>query len=216
LHRFSLRLVNAERHLFVEKHLHGEDYYALVIGGDTMSRTTNRLDRATVIMFADGAGAILLGPQAHSCIRSSWLRTQYDGMLQFDTEFKRGHDLHPHKWIPKNFIYQQSKTVFRRAPELMYEALLHALQRAALSVHDLDYLIPHQANQRTVRRVADIAHIDLAKVHRSGERYGNTSTATHPIALDEVTRAGQIQRGQFIGLTSFGAGLTWGACILEW
>jgi len=213
---FLFALIDAERHLFVEKHLHGQDPYALVIGSDTMSRTTSRLDRATAIMCADGAGAVLLGTQALGCIRSSWLRTQYHGMLQLNTEFKRGHGYHPDERIRKNFIYQEGQVVFRRAPELMHEALMEALQRAALNVQDLDYLIPHQANQRMVRRVAEMTHMDLAKVHRSGEHYGNTSTATHPVALHELTREGKIQRGHLIGLTSFGAGLTWGACILEW
>jgi 3-oxoacyl-[acyl-carrier-protein] synthase-3 len=213
---FIFALIDAERHLFVDHHLHGQDHYALVIGSDTMSRTVSRLDRATAIMFADGAGAVLVGTQAPGCIRSSWLRTQYHGMIQLDTEFKRGHDFYPDERIPKSFIYQEGKPVFRRAPEVMHEALMEALQRASLSIQDLDYLITHQANQRMVRRVAEMTQIDLAKVHMSGERYGNTSAATHPVALDELHRAGKIRPGHLIGLTSFGAGLTWGACILEW
>lgn len=213
---FIFALIDAERHLFVDHHLHRQDHYALVIGSDTMSRTISRLDRATAIMFADGAGAVLLGTQARGCIRSSWLRTAYHSMIQLDTEFKRGHDSHPDERIPKSFIYQEGKPVFRRAPEVMHEALMEALQRATLSVQDLNYLITHQANQRMVRRVAEMSGIDLARVHMSGERYGNTSAATHPVALDELHRAEKIRPGNLIGLTSFGAGLTWGACILEW
>jgi 3-oxoacyl-[acyl-carrier-protein] synthase-3 len=67
-----------------------------------------------------------------------------------------------------------------------------------------------------VEKVAELAQIELSKVHKSGERYGNTSAATHPVALDELNRAGKIGPGSLIGLTSFGAGITWGACILEW
>jgi 3-oxoacyl-[acyl-carrier-protein] synthase III len=67
-----------------------------------------------------------------------------------------------------------------------------------------------------VQKVAELAQIDVSKVHKSGEHYGNTSAATHPVALDELSRAGKIRRGSLIGLTSFGAGITWGACILEW
>ena len=213
---FIFALIDAERHLFVDQHLHGQDHYALVIGSDTMSRTVSRLDRATAIMFADGAGAVVVGTHAPGCIRSSWLRTQYHGMIQLDTEFKRGHDFHPDERIPKSFIYQEGKPVFRRAPEVMHEALMEVLKRAGLTVEDLDYLITHQANQRMVRRVAEMVQIDLAKVHMSEERYGNTSAATHPVALDELNRTGKARRGHLIGLTSFGAGLTWGACILEW
>jgi 3-oxoacyl-[acyl-carrier-protein] synthase III len=213
---FIFALIDAERHLFVDKHLYGQDHYALVIGSDTMSRTVSRLDRATAIMFADGAGAVLLGTQAPGCIRSSWLRTQYDSMIQLDTEFKRGHDFDPEERIPKSYIYQEGKPVFRRAPEVMYEALMEALKRANLKVSALDYLITHQANQRMVRRVADMVGIDITKVHMSGERYGNTSAATHPVALDELSGTGKIRRGHLVGLTSFGAGLTWGACIVEW
>jgi 3-oxoacyl-[acyl-carrier-protein] synthase-3 len=213
---FIFALVDAERHLFVDKHLHGQDHYALVIGSDTMSRTVSRQDRNTAIMFADGAGAVLLGTQAPGCIRSSWLRTQYSGTIQLNTEFKRGHDFNPDEPVPKSFIYQEAKAVLRYAPRVMHEALMEALKRAGLTVHDLDYLITHQANQRMVQKVAELAQIDLAKVHKSGERYGNTSAATHPVALDELSRAGKIRRGSLIGLTSFGAGITWGACILEW
>jgi 3-oxoacyl-[acyl-carrier-protein] synthase III len=213
---FIFALIDAERHLFVDKHFYGQDHYALVIGTDTMSRTVSRHDRNTAIMFADGAGAVLLGTQAPGCIRSSWLRTQYSSTIQLDTEFKRGHELHPDERIPKSFIYQEAKAVLRYAPKVMYEALMETLKRAELTVNDLDYLITHQANQRMVRKVAEMAQIHLTKVHMSGERYGNTSAATHPVALDELSRAGKIRRGNLIGLTSFGAGITWGACIVEW
>jgi 3-oxoacyl-[acyl-carrier-protein] synthase-3 len=181
-----------------------------------MSRTVSRQDRNTAIMFADAAGAVVLGTQAPGCLRSSWLRTQYSGMIRLDTEFKRGHELNPDEPVPKSYIYQEAKAVLRRAPAVMHEALMQALQLAHLTVNDLDYLITHQANQRMVRKVAELAEIDIAKVHMSGERYGNTSAATHPVALDELSRTGKIRRGSLIGLTSFGAGLTWGACIVEW
>jgi len=213
---FLFALVDAERHLFVDKHLHGQDHYALVIGSDTMSRTVSRQDRNTAIMFADGAGAVLLGTQAPGCIRSSWLRSQYSSMIQLDTEFKHGHQFNPDERIAKSFIYQEGKPVLRVAPKVMHEALMEALKRAGLTVAELDYLITHQANQRMVRKVAEMAQVDLSKVHMSGERYGNTSAATHPVALDELSQAGKIRRGNLIGLTSFGAGLTWGACIIEW
>jgi 3-oxoacyl-[acyl-carrier-protein] synthase-3 len=213
---FLFALVDAERHLFVDKHLYGQDHYALVIGTDTMSRTVSRHDRNTAIMFADGAGAVLVGTQAAGCIRSSWLRTQYSSTIQLDTEFTRDHAFHPDERIPKSFIYQEAKAVLRYAPKVMYEALMEALKRAELTVNDLDYLITHQANQRMVRKVAEMAQITMTKVHMSGERYGNTSAATHPVALDELSRAGKIRHGNRIGLTSFGAGITWGACIVEW
>ena len=213
---FIFALVDAERHLLVDNLRYGLDHYALVLGSDTMSRTVSRQDRTAAIMFADGAGAVLLGTQAPGCIRSSWLRTKYSEMIQLDTEFKRGHEFNPDERIPKSFIYQEGKSVYRVAPEVMHEALLEALKLAGLTVHELDYLITHQANQRMVRKVAELAQMDLSKVHMSGERYGNTSAATHPVALDEMSRAGKIRRGSLVGLTSFGAGLTWGACILEW
>jgi len=213
---FIFALVDAERHLLVDNLRHGQDHYALVLGSDTMSRTVSRQDRTAAIMFADGAGAVLLGTQAAGCIRSSWLRTRYSGMIQLDTEFKRGHEFNPDERIPKSFIYQEGKSVYRVAPQVMHEALTEALKLAGRTVHELDYLITHQANQRMVRKVAELAQMDLSKVHMSGERYGNTSAATHPVALDEMSRAGKLRRGSLIGLTSFGAGLTWGACILEW
>jgi 3-oxoacyl-[acyl-carrier-protein] synthase III len=213
---FIFALIDAERHLFVDKHLADQDHYALVIGSDTMSRTVSRLDRNTAIMFADGAGAVVLGTRARGCIRGSWWRTQYSSTIQLDTEFKRGHDYNPDERIPKNFIYQEAKAVLRYAPRMMHEALMEALKRAELTVNELDYLITHQANQWMVQKVAELARIDISKVHKSGAHYGNTSAATHPVALDELSRAGKIRRGSLIGLTSFGAGITWGACILEW
>lgn len=213
---FIFALIDAERHLFMDKHLYGQEHYALVIGSDTMSRTVSRLDRNTAIMFADGAGAVVLGTQARGCIRSGWLATQYSSAIQLDTEFRRGHDYNPDERIPKNFIYQEAKAVLRYAPRVMHEALIEALKRANLTVDDLDYLITHQANQHMVKKVADLAKIDISKVYKNGERYGNTSAATHPVALDELNRTGKIGCGSLIGLTSFGAGITWGACILEW
>jgi 3-oxoacyl-[acyl-carrier-protein] synthase III len=213
---FIFALIDAERQLWVDHYRSGQDQYALVIGSDTMSRTVSRFDRNTAIMFADGAGAVVLGTHARGRIRSSWLRTRYSSTIQLDTEFKRGHDDNPDERMPKNFIYQEAKAVLRYAPRVMHEALIEALKAADLTVDDLDYLITHQANQRMVQRVAELAQIDLSKVHKGGEWYGNTSAATHPVALDELSRAGKIRRGSLIGLTSFGAGITWGACVLEW
>lgn len=115
-----------------------------------------------------------------------------------------------------HYIHMAGNDVFKFAVRIMPEAALEALERAGLSASDVDLFIPHQANVRIIDAAAKRLGIDSEKVFVNVDRYGNTSAASIPIALNEALDSGIIDKGDVIVLVGFGAGLTWGAAVLEW
>ncbi len=114
--------------------------------------------------------------------------------------------------IPK----MNGKTVFKNASEKMPKAVQIALKHNGLSVENVDHLIPHQANDRISQMVAKILHIPIEKVIRNIDRFGNTTAASIPIALDEAVKNGRIQQEDIVVLTAFGSGFTWGSAVIKW
>lgn len=177
----------------------------LIIGAETLSKFTDWQDRNTCVLFGDGAGAIVLQPAAseQSGILVSNLKADGSG----GDLLKLEHDA---------FIQMNGNEVYRFAVKIMGEAVLEALEKANLTTADLDYLIPHQANIRIIQAAAKRLNLDMEKVYVNVNKYGNTSAASVPIALDEAVKLGKIKEGNIIALVGFGAGLTWAASILRW
>ncbi|MEL6385206.1 MAG: beta-ketoacyl-ACP synthase III [Cyanobacteria bacterium J06626_18] len=192
----------------------------LVIGADVLSRWTDWGDRRTCVLFGDGAGAVVLKASDRDRLLGFELRS--DGSLNgcltlaYQSESQA---LVNAKTVQKGTfqpIMMNGKEVYRfavtRVPEILEKALFHA----GLTAADVDWLLLHQANQRILDAVANRLSIDPEKVVSNMARYGNTSAASIPIALDESIRAGNIKSGDIIASSGFGAGLTWGAAIFEW
>jgi 3-oxoacyl-[acyl-carrier-protein] synthase III len=193
----------------------------LLIGGDILSRWTDWSDRRTCILFGDGAGAVvmqanaegdrLLGFELHSdgsqndCLTLAY-QPQPKTLIDPVTIGQGGFQ----------FIQMNGQEVYRFAVRKVPEVIEKALFRANLSVEQVDWLILHQANQRILDAVAARLGIPSDKVISNMARYGNTSAASIPIALDEALRAGKIKPGDVIATSGFGAGLTWGAAIFRW
>lgn len=193
----------------------------LLIGADLLSRWVDWSDRRTCVLFGDGAGAIvmqanpdinhLLGFELRSDgTQNSCLTLAYQPQpreLTAETIVGQG-----------NFqpIQMNGQEVYRFAVKKVPEVIEKALFRAELSVAQVDWLVLHQANQRILDAVADRLGIPAVKVISNMARYGNTSAASIPIALDEVVREGRIKPGDVIAASGFGAGLTWGATIFRW
>jgi 3-oxoacyl-[acyl-carrier-protein] synthase-3 len=192
----------------------------LLIGGDVLSRWTDWSDRRTCVLFGDGAGAVVMQASEHNGLLGFELRSdgsQNDCLtLAFQSN---SHELLEDVTIGQGTfqpIAMNGQEVYRFAVKRVPEVIEKALFRANLSVDQVDWLLLHQANQRILDAVAQRLGIPSHKVISNMARYGNTSAASIPIALDEVVREGKVKPGDVIAASGFGAGLTWGATIFRW
>lgn len=192
----------------------------LLIGADILSRWVNWSDRGTCILFGDGAGAIVM--QAHASDHFLGFEIRSDGTqnhcLQLAYNAQPKEIVNDIAVAQGNFgpIAMNGKEVYRFAVQKVPEVIEKALFRANLSAEQVDWLLLHQANQRILDAVAQRLNIPTQKVLSNLARYGNTSAASIPLALDEAVRQGKIQAGDLMATAGFGAGLTWGAAIFRW
>ena len=191
----------------------------LLIGVETLSRIVDYTDRNTCVLFGDGAGAAVFQPCAPGDgILGVSLRS--DGDLGHLLEIPSGGSAQPasHETVEArgHVIKMRGKELFKVAVRGMEESLRLALESAGLGPGDLDLVIPHQANQRIIDAVCERLDVPREKVVLNIEYYGNTSSASIPLSLDEVVRAGRLAPGQNVGLVAFGGGATWGATVMRW
>jgi len=200
--------------------LAGDAEYVLVIGAETLSRFVDWTDRNTCILFGDGAGAVLVAASdVPGGIMSIELGSDGSGAnalsipaggsampASLETVGNGGH-----------YMQMDGKAVFRFATRVMAEATQRVLARAGLTTDDVDLIIPHQANVRIIQNsVLKQLKIPEEKVMINLQKYGNTSTASIPIALCEAIDAGRVKPGDNLVFVGFGGGLTWGACAIKW
>lgn len=191
----------------------------VVIGVEQLSRIVDYTDRNTCVLFGDGAGAAVLRPcEPGQGILSVSIHS--DGVLGDLLEIPAGGSRTPasHETVDQkgHFIRMKGKELFKVAVRGMEESLRRALEIAGLTPDDLDLVIPHQANQRIIDATRERLGVPDEKVVLNIERYGNTSSASIPISLDELVRSGRIRQGNHVGLVAFGGGATWGATIVRW
>ncbi len=193
---------------------------ALVVGGEVISNRIDYQDRSTCVLFGDGAGAVVLGPSngnGDGEILSTHLYS--DGSLWELLQLPGGGSRNPpsHQMLDQGLHYlrMQGNEVFKHAVRSMVEAGQEAMQKNGVSPQDLDWFIPHQANLRIMEVVAKRLEIPPEKVIVTVHKYGNTSAASIPTALDEGVRSGKIRRGDLILVDSFGAGFTWGSGLFR-
>jgi 3-oxoacyl-[acyl-carrier-protein] synthase-3 len=190
----------------------GQAKRALVIGAETFSRIVDWEDRGTCILFGDGAGAVVLEAQSETeadgrGIIATFLRT--DGRMH-DLLYVDGG---PSQTQTVGKLRMQGNQVFRHAVEHIAGAMLEACAMGGVSLDQIDWFVPHQANQRILDGVARRLGIDAAKVVTTVAQHGNTSAASVPLALDTAVRDGRIKRGDLILTEALGGGLTWGAAL---
>jgi 3-oxoacyl-[acyl-carrier-protein] synthase-3 len=195
-----------------------EGGYALIIGSDTNSRFTDWTDRATCVLFGDGAGAAVMGPSLQGRIIQSFIASKLNMNLTCETEFNK--EVSPFLPIQthteRHFLRMDGRDIFKFAVNALKESIPRVLEMAGLTREDIDYLIIHQGNYRILEAGARFARVPMDKVFVNIHRYGNTSAASVPIALHEAVLEGRIRMGDKVLLVSFGAGATWGATLLEW
>jgi 3-oxoacyl-[acyl-carrier-protein] synthase-3 len=192
----------------------------VVIGADVLSRWTDWSDRTTCVLFGDGAGAVVL--RAAERDRLLGFELCSDGSLNHCLNLAYQSDsaalvgditVQEGTFAP---VTMNGREVYKFAVNRVPEVIEKALFRASLTTADINWMILHQANQRILDAVADRLGVPSDRVISNMARHGNTSAASIPIALDEAVRAGKIQPGDVIASAGFGAGLTWGAAIMQW
>lgn len=195
------------------------DFKVLVVGAELLSRTVDWEDRATCVLFGDGAGAtVVTGSTDGDGILSTCL--QADGSQWEALAMVGGGTMHPpsHEMVDQKLwaVSMQGNKVFKLAVPAMEEMAWNVLTDAGLNPGDVDWLIPHQANLRIMEAVAQRLGIPREKVVVNVDKYGNTSTATIPIALAETSREGRLKKGDTVLMVSFGGGFTWGGIVMKW
>jgi len=194
----------------------------LLVGADLLSRWVDWSDRSTCILFGDGAGAVVIEATA----------SERDGLLGFElgSDGQLNHTLTlSHQGESRTLldsiqvsqgnyqpIHMKGKEVYRFAIEKVPEVISKALFYADLTPDQVNWLLLHQANQRIMDAVAERLNLPQERVISNVASYGNTSAGSIPLALDEAMRAGQLNAGEIIAMSGFGAGLTWGAAIVQW
>ncbi|WP_375496913.1 beta-ketoacyl-ACP synthase III [uncultured Nostoc sp.] len=192
----------------------------LLIGADILSRWVDWEDRRTCVLFGDGAGAVVL--QADKSDRLLGFALKSDGTQNHHLNLAyagASQELLPNVNITKGGyqpITMNGKEVYRFAVQKVPEIIDKALFKANLSVDQIDWLLLHQANQRIIDAVAQRLNVPEHKIISNLAKYGNTSAASIPLALDEAVREGKIKPNDIIATSGFGAGLTWGAAIFQW
>jgi 3-oxoacyl-[acyl-carrier-protein] synthase III len=190
----------------------------LVIGAETLSGRLNWKDRNTCILFGDGAGAAVFG-HSHSergIIGSNLLS---DGSLWDLLYMHAPESFNPDLLVEGNsgaFIQMEGREVFKHAVRAMEDSVRGLLQKQDVDIKDINFVIPHQANMRILKNLIDRLDIPKRKVFINVSKYGNTSAASIPIALDEANRNGLMVEGDTVLLCSFGGGFTWGATLIKW
>jgi 3-oxoacyl-[acyl-carrier-protein] synthase-3 len=185
---------------------------ALVVGGDVLSKILDWEDRSTIVLFGDGAGAVVMEPVARG------------GFLGFELGADGAGG--EHLWYPGSgsrrfegsdaFVKMNGREVFKFATRVMVHSATQVLAACGKTVDDVDVYVPHQANKRIIDYAADKLGIPSEKIVVNVDRYGNTSSGSIPLALADARAEGRLRDGALILLTGMGAGLTWGSALIEW
>jgi len=185
---------------------------ALVVGGDVLSKILDWEDRSTLVLFGDGAGAVVMEPVDHGGFLGFELGADGSGgeYLWYPGSGSR-HFENPHSYVKMN-----GREVFKFATRIMVHSAHGILDECGKTVEDIDVYIPHQANKRIIDYAADKLGIPSEKTVVNVDRFGNTSSGSIPLALADARTEGRLQDGTLVLMTGMGAGLTWGSALIEW
>jgi 3-oxoacyl-[acyl-carrier-protein] synthase-3 len=187
---------------------------ALVVGGDVLSRILDWTDRSTLVLFGDGAGAVVLE------------RTLQRGFLGFELGADGGGGIHLS--LPgsgsrnledasaNGYVHMNGREVFKFATRVLVSSAQAVLERCGVAVEEVDVYVPHQANVRIMDHAAQKLGIPRERMVVNVDRYGNTSSGSIPLALAEAQQDGRLKKGDLVLMTGMGAGLTWGSGLMEW
>ncbi len=174
----------------------------LLVGAEKLSQIVDWTDRATCVLFGDGAGAVMLSSEGEGELLASVMRS--DGSYWEILYAERC-----------GYIKMKGKELFKLAVRSMADVCEEVMQRAGVSTQDIDLIVPHQANIRIMQALVEKLNVPMEKVYSNIHKYGNTSAASIPIALCEAYKEGRLKRGDLVLLTAMGGGLTWGASLIR-
>lgn len=188
---------------------------ALVIGAEVISKQLNWEDRGTCIIFADGAGAMVLKQEVTNKRMLHFARSMGDkeGIIHSDAPLPR--TLFTTQKFTPSYVCMEGSATFRFAVKAMQESIEDVLQQAGVTKDDIDWIIPHQANKRIIDNVCKRCGFDAEHVYINIQEYGNTSAASIPLALGEMSEKGLLKQGMKLVLSGFGAGFTWAGAYIE-
>lgn len=176
--------------------------HILVVGAEKLSKIVDWTDRSTAVLFGDGAGAVVLGPVSEG-----------RGILSFELGADGSGGKHLYQ---DEFIKMNGREVFKFAVRQMGQTAVNVIEKAGLKTEDVDFLVPHQANVRIMEAARERLGVPKEKMALTVKKYGNTSSASIPIALAEELSLGKIKDGDIVVMIGFGGGLTWGGIVLRW
>jgi 3-oxoacyl-[acyl-carrier-protein] synthase-3 len=192
----------------------------LVIGAELLSRLVDWSDRNTCVLFGDAAGAMVVGPAPEPGRGLLSTHLHSDGTAAGILSIPGGGSQHPQsadvlaRKLDK--ITMNGREIYKFAVRVLPQVILEALDANGLAVSDIDHIVPHQANARIVESVLERLGVPLEKCWMNLDRYGNTSSASLPISLDEANRVGRLKPGDLIAMMAIGAGMTWGSALMRW
>lgn len=196
----------------------GEKKNVLVIGAETLSKIIDWSDRGTCVLFGDGAGAAVLTSSSEECIKTFY--TMSDGSLGKHLTCGAFPVVNPYAELKEEYmhghVHMNGAEIFRFAVKVMIEGIERLLKEADLTLEDIKYIIPHQANYRIIDYVCKKLNINSEKFYTNLDRFGNTSAASIAMALDEANKRRLLCKGDKIILVGFGGGLTSGGVVIEW
>jgi 3-oxoacyl-[acyl-carrier-protein] synthase-3 len=187
----------------------------LVVGAETLTRMLDWTDRSTCVLFGDGAGAAVLEADEEPGVLSTHIHANggHADLLKVDVGVSRGFKPEPRGGVS---VHMKGNEVFKVAVNTLGRIVDETLAFNNMDKHDLDWLIPHQANLRIIKATARKLDMPMDRVVVTVDKHGNTSAASVPMALDEAVRSGRIQRGDNMLLEAFGGGFTWGAALIRY
>ena len=188
---------------------------ALIVGAETMSKMIDWSDRSTCVLFGDGAGAAVVSAEETGVLELVQ-KSNGAGKGVLSCKARETRNLLNHESETKEYLYMEGQPVFKFAVKTVPECVEEVLKKAEVKKEEIRYYILHQANSRIIQSVAKRLKEPEEKFPMNLSLYGNTSAASNPILLDVMNRNGMLNRGDKLVLSGFGAGLTWGAVLLEW
>lgn len=192
----------------------------LLVGGDKMSSIIDFEDRTTCVLFGDGCGAVILEPSESDEYGVMDHILRMDGNGEVHLHQKAGGSMRPPTietvTNKEHYVYQEGQAVFKAAVKGMADVSYEIMERNHMTADDVAWLIPHQANLRIIDATAERMGLSKDKVMINIDRYGNTTAGTIPICISELYQTNKIKKGDYLVLSSFGAGYTWGSVLLRW
>ena len=190
---------------------------ALVIGSENLSKVINWEDRKTCVLFADGAAAVVLSKSESEGIIDSICKSYGDNGEFLSIGGREIKNPFMDKSISKyQYLDMDGSEIFKFATSSVISSIKDILQKNNMTIDDIDYIVPHQANVRIIEYVAKKLKTSMDKFYMNIDTYGNTSSASIPLALNEMYNKGILQKGQNLLLVGFGGGLTYGSCLIKW